>query len=142
MIYIEEIDLKSVIQNRFIDNDFNDIAANAATIDDIESKAIDYAKSYISTRYDVSKIFDETSPLRNGILLQIIAQIVIYRAVRRNAARKVPDDFVTLMTEATSQLTKIQSGAMSLVGLPLLTDDQGNNTPIMWGNNTNPQNFI
>ena len=142
MIYIEDTDLKSVIQSRFIDNDFADLAASSDIIDDVEAKAIDYAKSYISTRYDVAKIFDETTPLRNGILLQIIAQIVIYRAVRRNAARKVPDDFVNLMTEATTMLSKIQGGAMVLVGLPLLTDEDGNETPLMWGNNENELNYI
>lgn len=142
MKYIDETDLASVIQERFLDESAANVAGNDDILNDIESKAIAYAVSYISTRYNTDLIFDETTPLRNEVLRQIIAQIVVFRSVRRNAARKVPDDYTTMFTEATRQLERIQSGAMTLVGLPKLTDESGNETPVMWGNNRNSNFFI
>lgn len=142
MKYIDETDLASVIQERFLDESTANVAGNDDILNDIESKAIDYVISYVSTRYNTDLIFDQTTPLRNGVLRQIIAQIVVFRSVRRNASRKVPDDYVTMFNEATKQLERIQSGAMALVGLPLLTDESGNATPLMWGNNRNDNFFI
>lgn len=142
MKYIDETDLASVIQERFLDESTANIAGNADILDDIESKAIEYVISYITGRYKTDLIFAEPTPLASGILKQIIAQIVVYRAVKRNAARKVPEDYVTLMSDATKQLERIQSGAMSLVSMPLQTDSSGNSTPVLFGNTTNSSNFI
>lgn len=142
MRYIEETDLASVIQERFLDESTANIAGDQTILNDIENKAIAYAVSFISTRYNTELIFSETEPLRSPILQQIIAQIIVYRAVKRNAARKVPEDYVTMFNEATRMLERIQSGAMKLVGMPVLTDESGNNTPLMWGNTTNTNYFI
>lgn len=142
MRYIEETDLASVIQERFLDDSTANIAGDQTILNDIENKAIAYAVSFISTRYNTDLIFSETEPLRSPILQQIIAQIMVYRAVKRNAARKVPEDYVTMFNEATRMLERIQSGAMKLVGMPVLTDESGNNTPLMWGNTTNTNYFI
>lgn len=142
MRYIEETDLASVIQERFLDDSTANIAGDQTILNDIENKAIAYAVSFISTRYNTYLIFSETEPLRSPILQQIIAQIMVYRAVKRNAARKVPEDYVTMFNEATRMLERIQSGAMKLVGMPVLTDESGNNTPLMWGNTTNSNYFI
>lgn len=142
MKYIDETDLASVIQERFLDESTANVAGNDDILNDIESKAIDYAVSYVSTRYNTALIFDETTPLRNKTLRQIIAQIVVSRSVGRNAARKLSDDYKDMFKEATKQLERIQSGAMTLVGLPLLTDESGNSTPLMWGNNRDDNFFI
>jgi|GEM_PF-537728 len=140
--YITKDDLVSVIQDRFIDESSANIAGDNSILFDIESKAIEYVISYITGRYKTDLIFSETAPLASGILKQIIAQIVVYRAVKRNAARKVPEDYVTLMSDATKQLERIQSGAMSLVAMPLQTDDSGETTPVLFGNTTNENKFI
>ena len=130
MRYIEETDLASVIQERFLDDSTANIAGDQTILNDIENKAIAYAVSFISTRYNTDLIFSETEPLRSPILQQIIAQIMVYRAVKRNATRKVPEDYVTMFNEATRTLERIQSGAMKLVGMPVLTDESGNNTQL------------
>lgn len=142
MKYIDETDLASVIQERFLDESTANIAGDQTILNNIEAKAIEYVISYITGRYKTDLIFSETTPLASGILKQIIAQIVVYRAVKRNAARKVPEDYVTLMSDATKQLERIQSGAMSLVGMPLQTDASGETTPVLFGNTTNKSNFI
>jgi len=141
MKYIQDTDLASVIQERFLDDSTANIAGTDAILINLEQKAIDYVISYISGLYNTDLIFSETTPLRSGVLLQIIAQIVVYRAVKRNAARKVPEDYVTLMSDSTKQLERIQSGAMSLPGLPLVVAQEGTKD-LKYGNNRNEQYFI
>ena len=111
-------------------------------LDNIEGKAIDFAISYISGKYDTEVIFNEATPIRNGVLVQAIACIVVYRSVRRNAARKVPEDYIQLYSDAKKDLEKIQSGAMNLINCPKLTNEDGTSTSPVYGNNTNDNYFI
>ncbi|WP_320053964.1 phage protein Gp36 family protein [uncultured Acetobacteroides sp.] len=145
MKYINKEDLVSIIQERLM----NDSIATEAPVnindndilDNIEAKTIDLVISYISGKYICDKIFTET-PIRNGVLVQIIASIVVYRSVRRNAARKVPEDYVLLYNDSVKQLEKIQSGAMKLVNCPLLIKEDGSSASPLFGNNTNDNYFI
>lgn len=145
MRYINRDDIISVIQERLIiesiASDTNvDIEWNGKLID-IESKTIDLAISYISGRYDCDKIF-ATPPIRNGVLVQIIASIVVYRSVRRNAARKVPEDYVLLYNDSIKQLERVQAGVIKLANCPLLVKEDGSSTSPLYGNNTNENYFI
>ena len=95
MKYINKDDLISIIQERLM-NESVALATETTLedntiLDDIEIKAIDLVISYISGLYNYEQIFAEM-PIRNGVLVQIISSIVVYRSVKRNAARKVPDD--------------------------------------------------
>lgn len=144
MKYLNKEDLISVIQERLLDESVINQANDDTTLNDIESKAIDFAISYISGRYDTEKIF-ATTPLRNGVLVQAIAQIVVYRAVRRNAARKVSEDFKDLYDEAVQMLSNIQKGSTKLKGLPEPTLEDGSvstTSSLLYGNSTNKDNFI
>jgi phage gp36-like protein len=147
MKYITREDLIEVIQGRLLDESVSELPDEL--LDGLESKAIDFAASYISGRYDTDKIFslpptpsERGGVLRNGLLVQAIAMIVVYRAVRRNAARKVPDDFPDMYAEAIRILNNIQTGAQSLAGLPEVTGDTGTTGSLMYGNNTNKDFFI
>lgn len=143
MKYLNKEDLISVTQERLLDESVINQSNDDTTLNDIESKAIAFAISYISGRYDTDKIF-ATPPLRNGVLVQAIAQIVVYRAVRRNAARKVPEDFKELYDEAVRMLNNIQKGSTKLKGLPEPTKN-GNSisqAKLMYGNNTKNDFFI
>lgn len=148
MKYINKDDLISVIQERLMTETVAlspEAPLNDNTIlNDIEEKAIDLVVSYISGKYDHTRIFPEDPeiPIRNGILVQIIASIVVYRSVRRNAARKVPEDYMQLYSDALKQLEKIQSGSMKLVNCPLLSNDDGSPVSPLYGNNTNDNFFI
>lgn len=147
MRYINTDDLISVIQERLM----NESVAmpnvteleNNTILDDIEAKTIDLVISYISGTYDHTQIFADV-PIRNGVLVQAISAIVVYRAVRRNAARKVPDDLKDLYTDAIKNLDKIQSGVINLVNCPKITytDDAGEPMSPVYGNNTNKDFFI
>ena len=146
MKYLEKEDLIAVIQERLIGQSLatnTDIDLDDNTIlDNIEGKAIDFAISYISGKYDTEVIFTEDTPIRNGVLVQAIASIVVYRSVRRNAARKVPEDLIQLYSDAKKDLERIQSGAMNLINCPKLTNDDGTSTSPVYGNNTNRNYFI
>jgi phage gp36-like protein len=139
MRYITREDLIEVIQGRLLDESVAELPEEL--LNGLESKAIDFAVSYISGRYDTDKIFGEPV-MCSGLLVQAIAMIVVYRAVRRNAARKVPDDFPDIYTEAIRILSNIQTGSQSLSGMPEVTGDSGTTGSLMYGNTTNKDFFI
>jgi len=138
MRYITREDLIEVIQGRLLDESVSELPEDL--LNGIESKAIDFAISYISGRYNTDVIFGNPV-MRSGLLAQTIAMIVVYRAVRRNAARKVPDDFSDVYTEAIKILSNIQTGAQSLPGMPEITGDSGTTGSLMYGNTTNKDFF-
>lgn len=87
MIYIDKDYLISQAQERFIDESSQN---DEEIIDQIELTQIAVIKTYLGTRYDVNTIFDEDSPIENEVLKEILAKLVLYKLIRRNAARKVP----------------------------------------------------
>lgn len=145
MIYINKDDIVSIIQERLM---YESVALvtdkeleNNEVLADIERKAIDLAISYIARRYNHTEIFGDT-PIRNGVLVHIIASITVYRAVRRNAARKVPEDLAELYSDSIKNLERIQKGSMDLIDCPLLTKDDGAPISPVYGNNTKDDLFI
>lgn len=148
MIYVNKEDLESEIQERLlnesvalgIDKELND----NDIVNDIENKAIALVISYIAGKYDYETIFSKTQPIRNEVLVQIISRIVVYRCVRRNAARKVPDDYITLYNDSITMLGKIQSGAIGLVNCPLIIKTNQDGQPIspISGNNRKSDYYI
>ena len=142
-------DLIEVIQEKLLDDS---LQLDNTILDGLEIKAIAFAASYISGRYKVDEIFggtwwteDGTQPTapvkRSPVLVQAIAMITIYRAVRRNAARKVPDDYTDIYNEAIKILGNIQKGSQLLMGLPEVTEN-GSTAKLMYGNTTNDSFFI
>ena len=145
MKYINTDDLISIIQERLMNEsvalvEVTNLDENTI-LNGIEEKAIDLVISYISGTYNHEQIFADV-PIRNGVLVQIIASIVVYRSVRRNAARKVPEDYNELYKDAIKNLERIQSGAMNLINCPKLLNDDGTSASPVYGNNTNKDFFI
>lgn len=146
MKYVNKEDLISIIQERLMGESVALAAGinldDNSILDDIEEKAIDLAIAYISGTYDFELIFNGATPIRNGVLVQAIASIVVYRAVRRNASRKVPEDYIQLYNDAKKDLERIQTGALNLVNCPKLTTDEGTPISPIYGNNTKDEFFI
>lgn len=138
MRYLEKEDLIEVIQEYFLDDSkqFDD-----RVTDGLEEKAIAFVTSYISGRYKADEIFGDTVK-RQPLLIFVISRLVVYWTVRRNAARKVPEDYKTIYDEAVSILAKIQSGVQTLPGMPEVTGDGGSTAELMYGNTTNDNLFI
>lgn len=141
MNYLDKDDLIVNAYERFIDESSAD---QTYILDDTEARAIAYVKTVLGSRYNVDLIFDETEPIRNELLVQIISRIVVYNIIRRNAARKVPIDYVEDYNEAMKLLKDVATGVIILDGAPTPTDDNGNaiNSTTMFGNNKNEDFYI
>lgn len=137
MKYITIEDLTSVIQDVMLQSS---VEKDYAILDTIESSVLDEVASYIGARYQVELIFAET-PMKHGLLQRIVATLTVYRAIRRNAARKVPADIVSLEEWAYEMLGKVSNGILPLPGLPLVTDNQGN-APSLWGSTKKSEYYI
>lgn len=139
MRYLNNDDLKDDSFQRFITESTQD---DPNVIDRLEVKAIDFAETYLSGRYDTARIFG-TPVIRHALLADILTKILLYKIFSRNAARKVSEDIKADHDWAVKQLEKISLGSLPLNGLPLLTDDNGNPaSPILTGNNSNPDYYI
>lgn len=140
MIYLDKNYLTSHAFERFIDESSQD---NAAILDNAEMENIMLIKTYIGSRYDVMAIFDEVEPIPNELLKRLLAKMMLYDIVRRNAARKVPTDYKEDYERALKTLKDIAQGKLPLDGLPIAVNADGK--PIshtMWGNNTNENYYI
>lgn len=128
MKYINIDDIMSAIQENMI---LASIEKQLDILDMLESQVIDEVKSYIGGRFDVEKIFADAQ-LKNGMLVRIIICITVYRAVRRNAARKVPENYEEMNTWAYDALTRIRDGIMPLPGLPEVIDSETDELSLYW----------
>lgn len=138
MVYLTKNDLITHAFERLINESSNDFAEALANI---ENENIGIVKSYLGAHYDVDTIFHPKEPIRNTLLIRILSKMVLYDVVRRNAARKVPSDYVEEYKNAMETLEKIAFGKLTIKELPPAVDDDGgiiSNT--LFGNNRN-QNF-
>lgn len=119
---------------------------NEEGIDDIlatiEQHNISLIRSKLDNLYDVDAIFAETGNTRHYLIIKILMKLTIYDFVRRNASRKVPEDYVREWEWAMKTLEQIATGNMVPDGLPPYTDESGNTPNTLWGNTTNKDFYI
>lgn len=140
MVYLSKENLITHAFERLIDESSKDFENS---LKNIEAENIGIIKSYLGAHYDVDTIFDEDNPIRNPLLVRILSKMVLYDVVRRNAARKVPGDFVEEYEKAMETLEKIAFGKLEIKELPPAIDDDGkiiSNT--LFGNNRNKNFYI
>ena len=138
MIYIKQEDIKANIQETMLQAS---IETDSGILDTLEAQTIDEVKSYIGARYDTSKIFGNP-PIINGMLVRIIVSLVTYRAIRRNAARKVPDDYTEMRDWAYGVLENIRDGIMPLPDIPQAVDPETGEKLSLFGSNRKPEYFL
>lgn len=138
MIYIKQEDIKANIQETMLQAS---IEKDSGILDTLEAQTIDEVKSYIGARYDTSKIFGNP-PIINGMLVRIIVSLVTYRAIRRNAARKVPDDYTEMRDWAYGVLENIRDGIMPLPDVPQAVDPETGEKLSLFGSNRKPEYFL
>ena len=140
MIYLQDEDIHAYIQIRLKDESQADFTT---AIDEIEANNIELIRSYLASRFDVALIFDENAPIIDGVIKRILAHLVIYDLIRRNAARKVPTDYREDYNQAMKDLQRINSGELQLGDLPGAVDEDGNTlSNVMWTQNRNENFFI
>ena len=108
----------------------------------LEAQNITIIKSKLKGRYDTNAIFSATGEQRHWLIVRILTKLVIYDYVRRNAARKVPEDYVAEWKWAMKELEMIRSGKEKPDGLPELTDAEGQSSVILHGNTTDKDNYL
>lgn len=138
MIYITQKDIMANIQETMLQSS---IEKDSGILDTLELQVIDEVKSYIGARYDTSKIFG-TPVVANGMLSRIIVCLVTYRAIRRNAARKVPDDYSEMKDWAYEVLENIRDGIMPLPDVPQAVDPETGEKLSLFGSNRKPEYFL
>ncbi|TWP30522.1 DUF1320 domain-containing protein [Apibacter muscae] len=141
MIYLTRDYLNTFAFEKLIDESINDYEP---ILDNIEASSIELIKTYLSGIFDIDKIFDPEAPIQNELLKTILAKLVLYGIVRRNAARKVPTDYKEEYEWAIKQLENINSGKLNPGGLPPLTDENGNTveSTTLIGNLSNSNFYI
>ena len=138
MIYIKQEDIKANIQETMLQAS---IEKDSGILDTLEAQTIDEVKSYIGARYDTYKIF-VNPPIINGMLVRIIVSLVTYRAIRRNAARKVPDDYTEMRDWAYGVLENIRDGIMPLPDIPKAVAPETGEKLSLFGSNRKPEYFL
>lgn len=138
MKYITNTDLKNIIRDDMLTSS---IQGQTEMLNELEANAIGKVKAYLFGLYKVDLIFDGETVLRNPLLVEIIAKLVTYAAVRRNAARKVPADYSDLEDQAYSLLQRVADGKMTLIDLPVVTNEDGTEK-LMWGNSKKTENYV
>lgn len=108
----------------------------------LEAQNIAIIKSKLKGRYDTNAVFAATGEQRHWLIVRILTKLVVYDYIRRNAARKVPDDYVAEWKWAMKTLDQIKSGAEKPDGLPVHTGADGSVGPIMHSNTTDKDNYI
>lgn len=140
MWYITKEDLITSAKERFIDESTLD---EEFILDNIEKKKIGILKSLLKSRYDVDKIFNETEPIRDEVIVSILVRLILAEAFGRNAARKIPTSSKEDATAAMGDLKDLSTGKVVLAGLPGAVDASGKPVSLtMFGNNTNKNFYI
>jgi hypothetical protein len=131
MKFLTNTDLESQLFEEFIDNED---AADVLIVNDIESKMIALFKSKLRIRYDVEAIFSADEADRDELIITHLTALVIYKIIKRNAARKVPSDAVDEWKAAMKWLNDVRDGIES-PDLPVVADTP--HKEVYWGNSRN-----
>ncbi|MFN8238623.1 MAG: phage protein Gp36 family protein [Chitinophagales bacterium] len=135
LLFITENDLKTGSFVSVITDSINDYAAAA---EEIEKNNIALIKGKIGTRYDVSAIFSATGNNRNRTIVKVLTILVLYDLIRRNAMRKVPDDYKEDWNWAMKWLDAVRDGKESPQDLPIIDTTTGDSlSEVLYGNNSN-----
>ncbi len=123
-------------------NKSND-ANTQQVLESLEKQNIAIIKSKLSGKYDTNAIFSAAGENRHYLIIKLLVVLVIYDFIRRNSARKVPNDYVKDWEEAMKTLEAIKAGKERPEGLPVITDTNGNELKqIKFGNNRNNDFYI
>lgn len=139
MYYLTKDDLIVLAFERFIDDSAND---HEPILNELEKRGIAYLKTVLGTRYDVDTIFDESEPIRDELIVQILSKWVIYHLFKRNAARKISTDVKEEYDSGMKTLISVSTGVIRLSGLPPAPSQNGAPSNTIFGNLKNKDFYI
>ena len=123
MIFLELTDFDSAIRSQYLDKIIDE---DATVLDQSEKRKIAEVKSYLSTRYDMSAVFSATGDDRNDFILDVLVDLVIFDVSHRINSRNIPDAWEQRKDEALARLEAVRNQDLNPMGLPELTDEDGN----------------
>ena len=88
MNYIQEAELKSLKDRYMIDSMSSD---DETIINQIELLVIDEVRAYISGKYDADYIFEQRDTGRNGVIVRIVLELMIYYLAKRMSSDEIPE---------------------------------------------------
>lgn len=136
--YITIKDLVNRSQQRLIEESVKDPEID---ISEIENDQIAIVTVYIQDRYNCERIFN--MPIRNAILVDIIANMVLYTIFGRNKARKIPSDTKEAYESSLKLLDKIHLGKLNLGdNVKYDATDERSGGYIAHGNTSNKNFFV
>lgn len=139
--FLEAADLESQILIQLLTE--KNAANYQPVIDSLEAQNIALIKSKLTGRYDVDAIFEAEAADRHWLIIKILVKLTVYDFVRRNAARKVPEDYVKEWEWAMKMLELIKAGKETPEGLPVPQDEDGNDVGrIIYGHSRNDDYYI
>lgn len=128
-VFLEKEDLESQMFEAYIDDDN---AEDIEALERIEGQTIATFKTKLRQRYDVDAVFSAEGELRDKEVVKHLAAIVCYYMIRRNAARKVPSDYVKEFERAEKWLKDVREG-IEVPDLPKIEIRQ----ELLWGSSRN-----
>ena len=133
-------DLEAHIISQFLNE--RDAEPQTAILESLELQNIALIKAKLKGRYDTEAIFTAAGAERHYLIIKILVKLVLYDFIRRNAARKVPTDYVKEWEWAMKLLESIKAGSETPEGLPAFVNEDGTTGRIIYGNNKNEDNYI
>lgn len=139
--FLTAADLQAQIIDKFLTE--RSAEPQTAILEALELQNIEIIKTKLKGRFDVNALFEAEGADRHYLIIKILVKLVLYDFIRRNAARKVPTDYVKEWEWAMKLLEKIKAGKEVPDGLPTIKDNDGNTKPrITTGNNRNNNYYI
>ena len=139
--FLTDLDLKSGIIDKLIYE--RNEEGIPEILESIEMQNISLIRTKLASRYNVDAIFKAIGVERHYLIVKILLKLCLYDFVRRNAARKVPDDYMKDWEWAMKQLEAIKAGKDFPDGLPIVVDDTGEEAEgVIYANNKNTDYYI
>lgn len=141
MTFLVLNDLKTYCYQQYIDESSADFVGSR---DESEKQNIATIKSKLAGRYDVAEIFSQTGANRNSLIVKVLTIMVIYDILRRNKARKLPEDVKTDYKWVTDWLNDVRDYKENPTDLPAIIDDETGLEvkAAITGNNSNRDFYI
>ena len=133
MQFLIKNDLFSLIDEFTLDT----ITENTdSLLDEAEGRAIEEMNSYLNVRYDIIKVFDNSLP-KNNLIVMYLSDILLYHLHARISPDNIPELRDKRYENAMGWLEKVADGFINPL-LPTKTDEE--NIPLRHGSSAPKQN--
>lgn len=119
--FIQLTDYDASIHREILDALVRD---DEAVIEIIEDRAITDMRGYLSRRYDVDAIFNETGDKRNQLILMMALDITIYHIFCIHNPQKLSTMRKDRYERAVDWMKAVSRGKINIDGAPLLSQEE------------------